>query len=819
MAGILTYNLSHGPALVLSVVLLANQCGTRGTSKPTVRVDKEPPELRDLRSQGNKLYLSGQHLRAIQIYESGYQEATRRGSPPSALKFLINLGSAHYAMFHYRDAIQAYLPARELATAQDNQEMLVTVCFNLSSLYYQMGDLEAARESAEQGLKLLGPGSAQFKAKAQRLIHYAKIRREQKDSGAAVALLKEAIELARTEHDEATEARGWDVLGNTLLLQGQPSAAEQALVEALRLRESRHDDHVYYSYGALGYLRQAQGDLTSAASLFDKAVKSVGAASQSALWHTYYDRGQLKLAQARLDEAFADFGAALKSATQWRAEVLPADAFRISTEVTLDQVYSSFIEVGSRLYARTGQKRFVEQTFAAAEDGRAASLRALWAGRDLTKALPGEYWEALADLNKLEAGLVSGKPAVDMASLRRLRLKVEELEARASLDLPRDQGTSDPVDGGLLERTRKTLRPTEAYLGFHLGADTSCLWVIAREGFEFHPLPPRAWFAENVARLVKAVRENSPEAVSLGNRLYSQILGSSKILADKPTWILAPDGPLFEMPFAALVQTVHSPGDTPLYVVEQHALQIVPGVSAVFPTPGGNVDGPVIGVGDPIYNRADLRLQRRQSGSVVPVRAMELARLVGSGREIENCARVWRSQGYEPVLLQGEAATRANLLEALRRKPSVLHLAAHVLFPKQDSTPGMLALSLAPTGELELLGANEIGTLRLNLGLVVLNGCSSGHAAILPGAGLMGMTRAWLGAGARAVIVTRWATADQNDGDLFQSFYRRLSSSSDSTHRKSFAQSLQEAQVAELHAGGRRANPANWAAYFCVERN
>ena len=131
----------------------------------------------------------------------------------------------------------------------------------------------------------------------------------------------------------------------------------------------------------------------------------------------------------------------------------------------------------------------------------------------------------------------------------------------------------------------------------------------------------------------------------------------------------------------------------------------------------------------------------------------------------------------------------------------------------------MVALSLAPAGELELLGANEIGTLRLSLGLVVLNGCSSGRAAILPGAGLMGMTRAWLGAGARAVIVTRWATADQNDGDLFQSFYRRLSSISDSTHRKSFAQSLQEAQVAELHAGGRRANPANWAAYFCVERN
>ena len=83
MAGILTYNLSHvsGPALVLSVVFLANQCGTRGTSKPQVRVDNEqPPELRELLRQGNAFYRTGEYLRAIQIYDSGYQEAKRRGS-------------------------------------------------------------------------------------------------------------------------------------------------------------------------------------------------------------------------------------------------------------------------------------------------------------------------------------------------------------------------------------------------------------------------------------------------------------------------------------------------------------------------------------------------------------------------------------------------------------------------------------------------------------------------------------------------------------------------------------------------------------------
>jgi CHAT domain-containing protein len=198
---------------------------------------------------------------------------------------------------------------------------------------------------------------------------------------------------------------------------------------------------------------------------------------------------------------------------------------------------------------------------------------------------------------------------------------------------------------------------------------------------------------------------------------------------------------------------------------------------------------------------------------------MELARLVGSSREIESCARVWRSHGYEPILLRGAAANRENLAGALGRNPAVLHVAAHILFPPQYSGPGLIALALQRDGEIELLSATEIAAMRLKLGLVVLNGCSSAHAPTLPGAGLMGMTRAWLAAGARAVIATRWAIGDERDGEIFQSFYDRLSSVPDSRHRGSSAQVLQQAQLTEVRAGGRRANPASWAAYFCVERN
>jgi CHAT domain-containing protein/tetratricopeptide (TPR) repeat protein len=814
----------------LTMVLSVVQCGTRTASNPRIQGnDDEPPELRELRRQGNALLRGSQYPQAISIYENGYREARRRRSLRSAVRFLNNLGSVYYQLFRYRDAIQTYLKARDLARLEGDREMLGALSVNLSSLYFDMGEIDAALESAEEGLKLPSDATARFKA--QLLLQCARIKERQKDTRQRVALLQNAIEVSRTELDMASEAQAWNELGNAFVECGQLQSGERALLEAFRMRKLTHDDRIYFSYESLGHLRALQGDLQSASMFLDRAVDSARFVNPSAIWSAYYERGKLKLAKTQLQEAFTDFGNALDCVRRWRAEVLPADAFRISSEVELQQVYSSYIEAGSRLYKLTRRKRFAEETFAVAEESRAASLRALWAGSDLTKKFPNEYWEALADLYKAEGALVKGEPDGDATLIRRLRLRVAEMETRAGLDLPRDLGNLDPNGGELLDRTRSALGPTEVFIGFHLGDVESCVWVIGREGFEFRRLPPRARIAENIRLFVNAVRDSSSEVMTLGNRLYSQLFASSsRRLLNKPQWIVAPDGPLFDMPFAALVEASKSPEPGSVhFVVERHAVRIVPGISALFGVSNSDWNGPVVGLGDPIYNRADPRFPSRRApgngydnghrGSSSPVPRLELARLVGSGREIESCARIWRSQGLKPILLEGGSANKENLSEALRRNPAVLHLAAHILFPAQYSGLGLVALALQPEGEMELLSATEIASMRVKIGLVILNGCNSAHASILPGAGLMGLTRAWLAAGASAVIVTRWAMPDQDDGQLFASFYERLHAFEGFRDRKSFAQVLQQAQLSELHAGGRRAKPAYWAAYFCVERN
>jgi tetratricopeptide (TPR) repeat protein len=806
--------------VIVALGLVTAQSGSRSDSKPkTPAAGDEIPELSEVRAKANALFRAGEYLSAIQLYQEGYEEAKRRGVPRVAVRLLNNLGGAQYRIFRYRDAIQSYLAARELATSLHDQETLGALYMNLSSLYLRMGEIAAAQESAEHGLKL--PSEATSKYRAKLLIQCALIKVRQSEPNQAANLLRDAIETARAQLDMASEAEAWNELGNALMDLGQLPGAERALLEAFRLRKLTRGD-LYFAYESLSRLRVLQGDLRAASDFCDKAVSLARAGSPPAMWIAYYDRGKVKLAQSRLEEAFADFGASLGSARQWRAEVLPADAFRISSEVELDRVYSSYIEAGIRLYAQTGSKQFAEQTFEAAEEGRAASLRALWAGPDLAKRMPGEYWQALTDLYKAESNFVKGETAVNATAIRGAELKLAEMETRAGLDFPRAAGTADANGAGAIERTRKALRPSEAYLGFHLGDAESCLWIVSREGFEVRRLPGREQLVEAIARFVKALREDSPDATGLGGGLYAQLFGGvNHGLLDKPIWIVAPDGALFELPFAALTERTPSDSALPSYVVERHAVRIVSGTSTLTDSVARLASNTVVGLGDPIYNRADTRLPRPpfpSARSGTREQPMEFTRLPGTGREIERCATVWKSHGYDPMLLTGEAANREKLIEALRHNPAVVHMAAHFLFPPQPVGPGMVVLGLKPGSGIELLSATEISAMRLNLGLVVLNGCASGRAPALPGAGLMGMTRAWLAAGARGVIVTRWAVADQGDGELFHSFYDRLFPSHSSGRGGSYAELLREAQLAELHAGGGRANAARWAAYFCVER-
>ena len=187
-----------------------------------------------------------------------------------------------------------------------------------------------------------------------------------------------------------------------------------------------------------------------------------------------------------------------------------------------------------------------------------------------------------------------------------------------------------------------------------------------------------------------------------GRNLSEVLFGTlSPRVKAKSAWILAPDGPLFEVPVAALPVSQRSNR----FIGDQHSLRTLPGAwIRQTPRVAHSADG-FAGVGDALYNAADPRWRGR------PLRASdaELPRVPGTGRELQACAAAWK-RDQKPVLLTGEAVSSEGVRELLRCRPAVLHIAGHVIPHPTIPEQVMVALGLRPTGDLDVLGAVEISS-------------------------------------------------------------------------------------------------------------
>ena len=790
-------------------------------SQKTVRRDKLTAQFQ----QSYKVFRTGDFHDAAALAQQGYRDALQAGEPQLAAQFLLGLGNCQTALHQYREALQIYLKARKLAEAAHDNATAGKLDFNISSLYSQLGQMDAATDAMGRAMaRLSGP---ERRAQLPKLLAYlAALQAEQGRLPQAVDLYRQAIAAADRAGDREMYALAWNGLGYAYLKHERLSQAEPALLESYRVRKLYRLRSIESSYENLGMLRLGQGDPRSAALLLDRAValsKEPGGLRPN--WEVYYARGRVRLEQNRLQDALDDLRIAARLARNWRRDAFPDDATRISTENVIQKVHSALVEAGNRLYFATGRRALAQETFESAEANRAASLRALLAEpRDWRRNLPAAYWETLKKLESAEVELLRSSPTPSGPAgerVRQLQGALIQWESRA--------GSNTDVElPGLLQHTRRSLRPDAVFLAFHLASPDSYLWAVSRESFALYRLPPGPEIGALVAGFTKALRQGSAEAQPAGARIFRMLFGQlDPAFREKPRWLLALDAQLFELPFAALIEETRARG--PVFLAERHSLQITSGAGMLsLAAPGGrSIDGPFVGVADPVYNMADPRWKGPRPASFLSFFAaragdstaeddLHLARLAGSAREVAACAAAW-SGARTPTLLEGASASRQRLQAALDGHPAVVHFATHILDSSSGSSvgsirgarSGLIVLSLTHAGQPEVLIPVEIATWNLNGALVSLSGCSSGAADALPATGLMGLTRACQAAGASAVVASRWPTPD-DAGALFLSFYRYLRA----IPQAGPAVALQNAQIDMLRSRTWRSNPLYWSAYF-----
>ena len=265
------------------------------------------------------------------------------------------------------------------------------------------------------------------------------------------------------------------------------------------------------------------------------------------------------------------------------------------------------------------------------------------------------------------------------------------------------------------------------------------------------------------------LRGNETKDTETSLHLFHQIVIAPVVdLLTEPEIIIVPDRSLYRVPFGALREESEEK-----YLSENFRIRIVPSLTTLKLIQDSPVDyhsqtGALI-VGDPKVGEV---LYKGSPKNVTP--------LPCSRKEAE---MVGRLLGVQPLLR--ERATKQAVLQVIN-SVSLIHFAAH-----GNAERGEIALSpnrttdSIPQEEDYLLTMSDISKVQLRAKLVVLSCCHTGRGQINK-EGVVGIARAFLGSGARSVLVALWAIEDTATEQLMSRFYEHLvggESASESLHQ------------------------------------
>ena len=236
--------------------------------------------------------------------------------------------------------------------------------------------------------------------------------------------------------------------------------------------------------------------------------------------------------------------------------------------------------------------------------------------------------------------------------------------------------------------------------------------------------------------------------------LYDVIIDPIADLIHGDDLILVPEGPFCLAPYAAFVDS------NSRYLCDVCRIRVIPSLASLKLS----TDSP-----DGYHSRTGVLLVGDPWVQEVVTPGEKLEQLPFARKEVQMIGRIFNTKP-----LVGREATKD---EVLRQLPPValIHIAAHGRMETGEIAlaPNATRASQIPEKEDFLLTMKDVTSAQIRARLVVLSCCHSGRGEI-KAEGVVGIARAFLGAGARAVLVSLWAIDDEATLEFMKSFYSHL---------------------------------------------
>ncbi len=681
-----------------------------------------------------------------------------------------NLGNVAADRGDFQAADQWYRRALVIWESKLPESLELSLIYNnLGTNADTLGDLKASDAWHRKSLAIReskAPGSIDL---AYTYNNLASVANDRGDLGAADDWNRKSLDIWERQAPGSIElSRSYNNIGVTASHRGNMAVAEMRFRQALEIRKVKAPDSLdlAVSYDNLGILALRRGEIRQSEVMFGKAWRIVRRQSNSAVGDE--SRQSFAVNTILIGERLVRSQCLLSLATAFTTlQEMQAQALR---QVLTDRVLSSkaksspnYRRYQDLLFRKDRLMKHAEQDsirqIVAKREGRATDASDLKARYDLELA---EATQTRVEAESLAREIKRQSPEVFVPELTTAQLQ-------------------------------KSLPPHSLYLGYAVTPDGPVVIAIGRKwGPKTYVINLKedslrrlvdrvqvglAMAPGQNARGVKSITNTKPatnleaDLQTLGKILIPKALGPMVLNAKRI--IITPDGPLWNVPFAAFrVNGTYLGLSIPITYTPSIALFAR---SAAQPSPRGR--GACV-LGGAYFTRSQSSAKNdspdRSARSYLWGSASPPPYLPGTSVEAKSVAALY---GVKPLI--GEEASEANLRTKLAGA-RVIHLATHGYLNELIPMSSGLLLTVPKmepkedeTDDDGALQAWEIaGELHLSADLVVLSACETGQGKNVRGEGIVGLTRSLTFAGARSVVASLWQVSDASTADLMVAFHR-----------------------------------------------
>lgn len=678
----------------------------------------------------------------------------------------------HYYMRGYDLMMQAGVPDSSIGSTLNN----------LGHMYSQIGNYAEARDFYTRALAVTDK-SGERGVQATLLYNFGVLAEVEKKFDESESLHLRALALREQLGDRAALAESLSEMAHLMDSRSRPADGLPFAVRAVSLAEQSGLLHeLWKAQFAEGHLRDTLGDRDGAAKAYAASISTIENLRSAAAGGDAGRRDYLAelvgpyYGLATLKAKNGDGWGALSVMEQSRARAL------------IDIVTSGRQSTRNMTPAQHERERAILQTITAASDAVDVETKKARPNAAKLKDLQAQLSKARADRDVITAELYAESPDLGFARGVAPAITRDDL---ASL-----------------------LTPSTAVLSYVFDRDAVWAYVVRRRdtGVEVTTTrlsADRRQLARDAETFSKQIATRDLSFGTLSRQLYASLLAPvAAPLAGATRLVIIPDGPLWSVPFQALM----SPRGR--FLIEDRAVSYTPSLSALEVLERRRASRParspfLFALGDPATSTAGSATSRGAEG-----------RLPEAAREVQEVGKLYGARSR--VLTDtaaSEAALRANLNDA-----TIVHLATHgvlddtnpmysrVMLNGNATTSGDASVAdHATDGRLE---AWEILDMGLNADLAVLSACDTARGGFGWGEGVIGLSWSLFAAGASTAIVSEWQVDSSSTTSLMIAFHKQLQKTP-AGQRPDSAAALRTAALQLLSQPASR-HPFYWAGFIAV---